>query len=901
MTDRNVKVTLTAQVAGYISGMEQAAKKTKQLGEGAEDVTKKMQATQAAMGTVGTGFTVVGAVATAALAIAVSKMAEFESALSSVKAATQETTANMDLLREAALDAGARTSFTATEAANAIEELGKAGLSTSDILSGGLDGALSLAAAGNIGVADAAGFAAIAMKQFGLEGSQIPHVADLLAAGAGKAVGDVDDLAQALNQAGLVANGAGFSIEETTGVLAAFADAGLLGSDAGTSLKTAIIALQNPSAKAAAELDKYGLSVYDANGNMLGFSEIAGQLETKLGGVDAQTRNAALATIFGNDALRAANVLYTQGADGIAGYIKQTNDGGYAAKVAADRLNNLAGDVEKLGGSFDTALIRSGSAANDVLRQLTQSATFLVDGIGGLPAPVLAVGLALGTATVAILLVGGTALMAAPKIAAFKLTLDAAGISGKTFALRTAAMGGALGLATMAVGYFVSRAADAAATTAELTDSLDKATGAFTDYSREIVRKKLAESGAYDSAKQLGISQRELTDAVFEGGDALDKFKAKLTGKNNVVDFFNGSGIAASNARDTIQVLSDGVVRSKVDFENQKEAIDGSTTSTSTAADAYSNAAGEVETLQDNLATLIETINKANGVGQDAVSTNAAYQSGLADVTAYIDQARKGVEGFTLGWAANTVEGSANREMLSGLAQDSQAAATAQLALDGNTEAYMATMVAGNKLMYDQAIAFGATTDEAHAFADQVYAIPTAHETKLIAETAGATRSVDDFIARMGQKVGVINFRANLPDLNGISVSGNGRMGTFADGGAIGGVGGPRQDNVPIMASVGEHVLDAGDVARMGGQAGVYAFRKSLYTRSGYADGGAVRPTYASSASAGATAVNVSPMVSLAGATLLMTVDGRQMTAFVQDQIVGADHSNSLTDRMGVQ
>jgi TP901 family phage tail tape measure protein len=243
-----------------------------------------------------------GAVAAAGIALAIAKYAEFDQAMSQVKAATQETAGNMDLLRAAALEAGAKTQYSATEAANAIEELGKAGLTTEQILSGGLDGALTLAAAGGIGVADAAQTAAIAMKQFGLEGSALPHVADLLAAGAGKAVGDVSDLSQALNQAGLVANGAGQSIEDTTGVLAAFADAGLLGSDAGTSLKTAIIALQAPAAKSKEVMDQYGLSFYDANGKMLSFAGIAGQLQTHLGDLDDKTRNAALAQIFGNDA-----------------------------------------------------------------------------------------------------------------------------------------------------------------------------------------------------------------------------------------------------------------------------------------------------------------------------------------------------------------------------------------------------------------------------------------------------------------------------------------------------------------------------------------------------------------------------------------------------------------------
>ncbi|MGH2165501.1 phage tail tape measure protein, partial [Enterococcus faecalis] len=75
------------------------------------------------------------------------------------------------------------------EAAGAIDELAKAGISTKDILGGGLKGALSLAAAGQMEVGDAAEIAATAMTQFGLKGSDVGHVADLLAAGAGKAQG----------------------------------------------------------------------------------------------------------------------------------------------------------------------------------------------------------------------------------------------------------------------------------------------------------------------------------------------------------------------------------------------------------------------------------------------------------------------------------------------------------------------------------------------------------------------------------------------------------------------------------------------------------------------------------------------------------------------------------------
>jgi TP901 family phage tail tape measure protein len=80
----------------------------------------------------------------------------------------------MGELRAAAIKAGADTQYSATEAAHGITEMAKAGVSAKDIMGGGLTGALSLAAAGQLDVADAAGIASTAMTQFSLSGSQTP-------------------------------------------------------------------------------------------------------------------------------------------------------------------------------------------------------------------------------------------------------------------------------------------------------------------------------------------------------------------------------------------------------------------------------------------------------------------------------------------------------------------------------------------------------------------------------------------------------------------------------------------------------------------------------------------------------------------------------------------------------
>ena len=146
----------------------------------------------------------------------------------------------------------------------------------------------------------------------------------------------------------------------------------------------------NPQSEEAANLmEELGLSAYDSSGEFIGLSEYAGLLQEKLSGMSSEQRNAALQTLFGADAVRAATVLYEQGADGVEQWEQAVNDAGFAAKTASILQDNLAGDLEKLGGAFDTAFLKAGTGANEVLRDIVQGAESLVDAIGQLPAPCL--------------------------------------------------------------------------------------------------------------------------------------------------------------------------------------------------------------------------------------------------------------------------------------------------------------------------------------------------------------------------------------------------------------------------------------------------------------------------------------------------------------------------------
>ncbi|KAB1647469.1 phage tail tape measure protein [Pseudoclavibacter sp. CFCC 14310] len=377
---------------GILSRIGDAAREwPSKIGAAASNVKAKLSQIQDAVqeheqsiSAVGSTFTRVGLLATAGLGVIVKANMDFEKSMSQVKADTHETADNMNLLRDAAVDAGAKTSFSATSSAQAIDELAKAGVSTQDILSGGLSGALDLAAAGSLDVGQAAEIAATALSTFGLSGDQMGHVADLLAAGAGKAQGSVNDLSQALNQSALVAKNTGLNIDETTGALAMFASKGLIGSDAGTSFKSMLQAL-NPNSKEAAKLMKdLNIQAYDQQGKFVGLSQYAQKLKDGLSGLSEEQRNAALKTIFGSDAVRAATILYEGGADGVNQWTDAVNDAGYAADTASTMQDNLAGDLEKLGGSFESVFLKSGSGANEVLRDMVQKIGDVVDWVGTL-------------------------------------------------------------------------------------------------------------------------------------------------------------------------------------------------------------------------------------------------------------------------------------------------------------------------------------------------------------------------------------------------------------------------------------------------------------------------------------------------------------------------------------
>jgi TP901 family phage tail tape measure protein len=367
-------VKIGADIAGLEAGLDTAAGKLKGFGKSSAQLGGALTA-GVTLPLVGIGV------------MALKSAGEFESGMNVLQSITSASTKDMEAMSAEALRLGAETSFSAGEAAAGMLELGKAGLVPRDIIAS-MPGVLSLAAAGNLDVATAAGIAANAVNTFGLEAGETTNVANMLAAAANASSADVTDLAQGFTMAGSVFAANHQSMSDLTTSMSLLSNAGIQGSDAGTSLKTMLMRLTAPTGEAADVLDQLGLNVYNADGSMRDFQSIVGDLSTATKGLTDVQRNAALSTLFGADAIRAANVLVGEGAQGFADMEAAVNKAGAAEEAAGARMKGFDGAMEGLKGSIDSLLIKIGTPFLGALTGITQALTEMVNGFMNLPSGV---------------------------------------------------------------------------------------------------------------------------------------------------------------------------------------------------------------------------------------------------------------------------------------------------------------------------------------------------------------------------------------------------------------------------------------------------------------------------------------------------------------------------------
>lgn len=318
-----------------------------------------------------------GGVAAAAIKVG----SDFESQMSRVKAISGATGEEFEQLKEQAMQLGADTSFSASQAAEGMENLAAAGFTTSEIMSA-MPGLLNLAAASGEDLASSSDIAASTLRGFGLAASDAAHVADVLAANANRTNSSVADTGEAMKYIAPLARAAGLSLEETAAAIGIMANAGVNGSQAGTSLRGALSRLSKPTKDMSEAMDELGISFYDSNGKMKSLTEQVGMLRQATEGMTDEQKNNYLVTLYGQEALSGMLALINEGEGSLGELTNAYKNCDGAAKEAAETMqDNLSGALEQLSGSAETLGLAFYNSVADNLKNAAKTATESINNI----------------------------------------------------------------------------------------------------------------------------------------------------------------------------------------------------------------------------------------------------------------------------------------------------------------------------------------------------------------------------------------------------------------------------------------------------------------------------------------------------------------------------------------
>lgn len=331
-------------------------------------------------------ITAVTAAGTALLALgkkAVDVGMNFETSMSQVMAtmginkSTAEGQKAYETLSAAAEKMGAETAFTASEAADALNYLALAGYDATTAAEA-LPTVLHLAGAGGMDLATASDMITDSMAALQMEVNQtnLNRFADQMAKAASTTNTSVSQLGEAILTVGATAANLKNGTTELNTQLGILANVGIKGAEGGTHLRNILLRLQNPTEKAAKQLSKLGVSVYDAQGNMRDTGDIFNDLKNSMTGMTQAEIDEVMSTIFNKTDIAAANALLAASGDEYARIFSIIeNSGGAAAEMYQTMLDNLKGDIDIFNSATEALYLSLYKEINGTLRNLVQTGT----------------------------------------------------------------------------------------------------------------------------------------------------------------------------------------------------------------------------------------------------------------------------------------------------------------------------------------------------------------------------------------------------------------------------------------------------------------------------------------------------------------------------------------------
>ena len=446
---------------------------------------------------------------------AVKTTADFDSEMSKVSAISGATGTDLDKLRGKAREMGAKTKFSASEAAQGMQYMAMAGWKTQDMMDG-LEGIMNLAAASGEDLASTSDIVTDALTAFGLSAKDSSHFSDILAAASSNANTNVSMMGETFKYAAPVLGSLGYTAEDAALAIGLMANAGIKSSQAGTSLRGAITNLAKPTDTVAAAMDKYGISLTDSSGKMLSLRELMEQLRQKLGGLSEAEQAQAAAALFGKNAM-SGMLAIINGSDKdfekLAGAID--NCDGSSEKMANTMNDNLQGQITILMSQLQELAISFGEILMPKIRDIVTHIQNFVDKLNamdeGQKETILRIGMFV--AALAPMLMGlGKVIMFSANVSRALGTLSAGLVKA----------GGFSGVFTKALGLITSPAAIVVGAIAAITAVIIHLWNTNEDFRNTItaIWQKIKDAfttfaaGISERLSALGITFSDVTSAI---------------------------------------------------------------------------------------------------------------------------------------------------------------------------------------------------------------------------------------------------------------------------------------------------------------------------------------------------------------------------------------------------
>lgn len=318
-----------------------------------KDLSKMGKLAKTGLKTVATTVSAVSTALGGAAAAAVKVGVSFESEMSKVSAISGATGDELQKLTDKAKEMGAKTKFSASESAQAMEYMAMAGWKTQDMLSG-IEGIMDLAAASGEDLATTSDIVTDALTAFGLSASDSTHFANVLAAASSNANTNVGMMGETFKYVAPVAGALGYSVEDCAVAIGLMANSGIKASQAGTALRSIFTRMAKPTNEVQGAMDALGISLTKSDGSMKSLNEIMVDLRKGFSGLTQDQKAQMAAALGGQEAMSGllAIVNASQGDfDKLASAIK--NADGTAANMSETMQDNLEGAVTILKSSLE--------------------------------------------------------------------------------------------------------------------------------------------------------------------------------------------------------------------------------------------------------------------------------------------------------------------------------------------------------------------------------------------------------------------------------------------------------------------------------------------------------------------------------------------------------------------